>query len=501
MTTPSLPISRLVNVTVSLSTTAAQAQNLNSLLILGSSPVIDVVERIRSYSTLAEVATDFGTTAPEYLAAVLWFEQAPQPNQLFIGRWAEAATSAVLQGSVFSAAQQAALVTSLAAIAAGSFSISINGTAETVTGLVFTGVANLNAAAGIIQTALTAKVAGTTCVWDANNGNFVITAGGETGASRTLSFATPEGTGTDVSSLLGLTAASSGAYIANGIAAETALAAVTLFDEEFGQQWYATTVLGITNNDAVNVASYIEAATTQHYFGATSQEAGVLNPEDTTDLAYLLMQGNYTKSAVQYSSSNQYAVVSLLARILTTDYTGNNTTITLMYKQEPGIVAETLNANQIAALEAKNCNVFVSYNNDTAIIEEGTSASGDFIDTVMGAAALAITIQTAVYNALYTSTTKIPQTDTGMHILATVISNVCTQFVNNGLLAPGTWNSGGFGTLNQGDFLSAGFYVYAPPVATQTQAQRAARISVPFQVGAKLAGAVHKANVAITVNA
>lgn len=498
---PSLPISRLVDVSVSLSTTAAQAQNLNSLLILGSSPVINVVERIRSYSTLAEVADDFGTTAPEYLAAVLWFEQAPQPNQLYIGRWAEAATSAVLVSSAFSAAQQTALITTLAAITTGSFKISINGTPENILALDFTGVTNLNAAAAVIQTALAASVAGSTCVWDPNSGTFVITAGGAAGATSTLSFASAEGTGIDISGTLGLTATSNGAYIAGGIAAETALAAVTLFDEEFGQQWYAVTVLGIENADAVNVAAYVEATTTQHYFGATTQEAGVLSSNDTTDLAYLLMQGNYSKSAVQYSSSNQYAVVSLLARILTTNYTGNNTTITLMYKQEPGIVAETLTTAQIEALEAKNCNVFVNYNNNTAIIEPGVSSSGDFIDTVMGAAALAITVQTAVYNALYTSTTKIPQTDAGMHILATVISNVCTQFVNNGLLAPGVWNSGGFGTLNEGDFMSKGFYVYAPPIATQTQAQRASRLSVPFQVAAKLAGAVHKANVAITVNA
>jgi hypothetical protein len=38
-------------------------------------------------------------------------------------------------------------------------------------------------------------------------------------------------------------------------------------------------------------------------------------------------------------------------------------------------------------------------------------------------------VQTALFNALYTSTTKIPQTDAGMHILATVIEGVCQQYV------------------------------------------------------------------------
>jgi hypothetical protein len=171
-----------------------------------------------------------------------------------------------------------------------------------------------------------------------------------------------------------------------------------------------------------------------------------------------------------------------------------------MYKQEPGIVAENLTSTQLSALEAKNCNVFVAYNNDTAIIEQGRMASGNFIDEVTGTDWLALTIQTALYNLLYTSPTKIPQTDAGMNRLVNVCEATCSQAVVNGLLAPGTWNSNGFGQLASGDFLPKGFYVYAPPVSSQTQADREARASVPIQIAAKLAGAVHTIDVTITVN-
>lgn len=109
-------------------------------------------------------------------------------------------------------------------------------------------------------------------------------------------------------------------------------------------------------------------------------------------------------------------------------------------------------------------------------------------------------VQTDLYNALYTTTTKIPQTDQGMGILATVIDSSLSAAVNNGLVGPGVWNQGGFGALKQGDFLSSGFYVYAPPVALQSASDRAARKSVPFQVAAKLAGAVHSVDVIITVD-
>jgi hypothetical protein len=136
----------------------------------------------------------------------------------------------------------------------------------------------------------------------------------------------------------------------------------------------------------------------------------------TTDIAYLLKQLGYKKTMVQYSSTNAYAVVSALARILTTNYNGNSTVITLMYKQEPGIVAENINSTQADALGAKNCNVFATYDNNTAIFQPGVTCSGIFTDVVLGTDWLAVDLITNLYNLLYTSTTKIPQTDAGTHL-------------------------------------------------------------------------------------
>jgi hypothetical protein len=226
----------------------------------------------------------------------------------------------------------------------------------------------------------------------------------------------------------------------------------------------------------------------------------VISSVSTTDIAYLLKQLGYKRTVTQYSSNSAYSVCSFLGRALTVNYNGNSTVITLMYKQEPGIVAENLTTTQVNALEAKNCNVFVAYNNNTSIIEQGKVASGDFIDTITGTDWMAVTIMTAVYNLLYTSPTKIPQTDAGSNLITTTIETVCSQGVANGLLAPGVWNSAGFGQLHQGDFLPKGFYVYAPPVASQTQADREARKSVPFQIAAKLAGAVHTVDITINIS-
>lgn len=596
-----LPISRLINVSVQLSPALAQQANFNSLLILGTSTVIDVTSRLRTYSSLAAIGLDFGQTAEEYLAARRWFGQAPQPTSLQIGRWAKTATPGQLIGGPVTVANQNIVVWN--AVNNGAAFTMIDGVPYSLSGLNFSASANLSGVAGVIQAALVAAgAAGAMVTWDGNNQRFVVSSG-STGVTSTVTFfadptasgnisfaanpapastvtfngtvvtfvagapganqvqiagttaatlaallvllnasadaniiqatylvvgnklyvtskvtgaggnaftlaasaAAPSGAnlaggaGTAIADLASLKAAD-GAYLANGIAAETALQAVQVLDNRFSSSWYGVVVPGGAVADQVAVAAYIDADNVQHFMGATSLDPNELVPGQTTSLGYLLKQQGNNDVMWQYSSTDPYAVVSALARILTTNWNGSGTAITLMYKQEPGVVPEQLNITQVGALEANNGNVFVSYNNATSILERGICPSGQFVDTIIGVDWLASFIQTNLYNVLYGSTTKIPQTDAGNNVLATSIEASCQQAVDNGLLAPGVWNASGFGQLVQGQTLSKGFYVYAPPIATQNPADRAARKSVPFQIAAKLAGAIQTADVTINVN-
>jgi hypothetical protein len=494
-----LPVSSLVNVSVNLAAQPATAQNLTNLLIVGSSDVIDTTQRIRIYDTLTSVATDFGTSAPEYHAAVEWFGQSPQPGYCLIGQWAKTATSGRLQGGVVTPTNQK--FTSWSGITDGGFKVTIDGGSETsITGLDFTGVTTMNGVASVINAAFTGSPVDAAITWFSTNETFVLKSS-STGTTSSVSFLTAPASGTDISGMLAMTADTSGAYAVDGVAAEDAVDAVVSLDDSYGQLWYGVVVLGIDDDsDHLDIAEFIEGSNTKHFYGITHSESGVLTTVDTTNVSYQLKQLGYRKTATQYSAYNPYAVCSLLGRIFTTDYTANNTVITLMYKQEPGVVAETLTGSQIAAVTGNNCNVFVNYDNDTAIIQNGVCASGDFIDTICGADWLAITIMNTIYNLLYSSSTKIPQTDDGNQIIVSGITQVLTQGDVNGLLAPGTWTQAGFGKLKYNDFLPTGFYIYAPPVATQNPADRAARKSVTFQVAAKLAGAIHTVDVIVNIN-
>lgn len=493
--TDALAVSDVVNVTVSLSPIAAAVRNFGSLLIVGSSNVIDVSERIRRYADLTAVAADFGTSAAEYLAARNFFAQSPKPALCYIGRWAYAATSGLMHGGIMTAAQQ--LPSAWTGITTGAFKITIDGTLRTLSACDFSAVGNMNAVAAVVN----AKIAAwATCTWNSVYQRLEVVSN-STGTTSTISYATSPSAGVDISASLKLTAASSALPPVDGIAAETLLAAVTTLAGN-SNQWYGLMVASTSaiTADFLAVAAFIEAVTPSRIYGVTTQDSASLSGSSTSDLAYQLKALAYNRTFDQYSSTDPYAAASMFGRAFTVDFLANNTTITLKFKTEPGIVAESINETQAAVLKAKHCNVFVNYDNSTAIIQEGVMCSGVFFDEIHGTDWLQNAMQTAVYNRLYTSITKIPQTDAGTADLATAIAQACEQGVNNGLLAPGTWTGPAIGAIKSGQTLAQGYYVYTPPVSTQDAAAREARIAPTFQVAAKGAGAIHYANVIINFN-
>lgn len=489
-----LSVNNIVNVTVNLTPLAAGRRNFGALLVLGGTDAIDVGERIRSYSSMEGVALDFSGTDPEFLAAQMFFSQSPRPALLYIGRWAKAATAALLKGAPLSPTEQ--LLSTWTAITSGSLSVTVDGTARNLTGINLSGATSLSQVASLITAA---GSLGGTVSWDAVRGRFLLKSS-TTGTSSAVAFAATPGAGTNLGPLLKFTAAAGGAIVPRQ-AVETPLAAMqALVNAE--ADWYGAMIadVSLTDSQHLQVAAYVEALDYARIYGVTTQATTALDATQTSDLPSALKAAGYSRTVIQYSSSSPYAVASLFGRAFTVDFSANRTAITLKFKQQPGVVAETITKAQADALAGKNCNVFVNYQNGTAIIQEGVMSSGIFFDERHGLDWLANAVQTEAYNLLYTSGTKIPQTDAGITQIANAVASACEGGVTNGLIAPGVWNADGFGALRRGDTLPSGYYVYAPAIASQSQSEREARRSPPIQVAVKLAGAVHFANVAINVN-
>jgi hypothetical protein len=489
-----LSVDRVVRVTVNLQPIAASRRNFGVLCIAGSSDVIDPLERLRTYTGITGVVEDFGVDAPEYKAAELFFSQTPRPYILRIGRFVKEPTPAYLKGGIVADADQDA--GNWNTITDGSFGIVINTTGVTVSELDFTGQTNMNGVASVISAKLAED--GTVCKWEGDH--FVISTTA-TGAEQEIGYAVNAGTGTDLSTRMAMTSALA-LPLVTGYDSETPLQCATELADS--GDWYGLVFAMdgadvLTDDEHVALSGFIEASAKSRMYLATITNSRVLSSTVSDDLASRFKALSRKRCFTQYSK-NQYAVCSAVGRAFTVNFNANRSTITLKFKQEPGVVAEGLKESQATALASKNCNVFVNYDNDTAILQEGVMASGAFFDEIHGLDWLQNALQTECYNLLYQSKTKIPQTDAGVNQIVTTIAKVLAEGVNNGLIAPGLWNADGFGQLERGDYLDTGYYIYAQPVDEQPQSEREQRKAPPIQVAVKLAGAIHFVDVIVDVN-
>jgi hypothetical protein len=488
-----LPVSNIVSVTVNMALRAAQGRNFGALLIVGGTPVIDGSQRMRTYTSITQVGDDFGMDAPEYQAAQLYYEQVPQPRALFIGRWIKTDQAALLRCGILTPAQMA--ISTWATVTDGSMKITIDGTAKTITAVDFSAETNLNGVAARITDKLTTAVV----TWDAANSRFIITSK-STGASSAVGYGSANTTGTDISAMM-KAGQNAGALAIPRAAAENIQSCVyKLADMSTG--WYGLQIAdtSLVDDDVVSIAAFIQSDDISRIFGYTTQNTAAMDLDITDDICSKLKAAKYGRTFTQYSSASPFATASIFGRAFTVNFLGNNTTITLKFKQQPGIAAETLTQTQANTLTAKNCNVFVNYDNDTAIIQEGLMCNGDFFDERHGLDWLQNYVQNNLYNVLYTSNTKVPQTDPGITRLLTSVNKSLDQGADNGLIAPGVWGGDPVGNLATGDTLASGYYAYAPPIASQAQADREARKAPVIQCAIKLAGAVHFADVIINVN-
>lgn len=478
-----LPVSRVVNVAVEMSPTAAALRNFGSCLILGDSDIIDTDERIRLYSSISDIATDFGISSREYLAAQAFFSQSPQPTQVYIGRWAKSATAGRLRGRTLSSAEQD--ISLFTAITTGTLSLTIDGASKSMASIDLSAETNLNGVASQISSAL--GVSGS-CAWTGER--FVITSA-TTGTSSTV--ATTD-TGT-LSSLMGF--AGSATSVA-GVAAESLASAITaLLDYN---TWYMVCVAPDASDDSiVEAAGLIEAASPSRMIGFTTQNSTEIDSTASSTLGSRLKGLGYNRTILVYSSDSPVAAASVFGRMATINFEGSNTTLTLKFKQLPGVTAENLRSSQAEALKSHNVNAFCAYQNDTSILQEGITSGGWFIDETHGLDWLQNRVETDLWDLLYTSK-KVGQDESGATAIGSCVNKSLEQGVTNGLIAPGVWNGDAFGALESGDTLSTGYYVYIQPFDEQSQSDREARKAPPIQIAVKLKGAVHFINVTITVN-
>ena len=212
----------------------------------------------------------------------------------------------------------------------------------------------------------------------------------------------------------------------------------------------------------------------------------------------LLYYGDSTENL-----DNMRGFVSAYAgRGFSVNFAAQNSTITMNLKDLVGVSPDSTVTEAIYQnAEQLGVDMYVAYNGLPKIVSNGNPL---YFDDIYNRLWFELTMRVELFNALATTSTKIPQTETGMNNLKSAARAVCQRGVYNGFMAPGTWNgTDTFG--DQDDFYrnieDFGFYVYSAPVSQQSQSERETRVAPVVQVACKQAGAIHKMNLIINFEA
>lgn len=489
-----LPVSEIINVTIENTPQGLAIPNVNNVVLFSNEVPVNPATygAFQEYISPAQVATDWGTNSVTAAMANALFSQNPNiltgDGQLIIIPLLSAVSAT--EGN-FVTPNISANIANFAAVTNGDLAVTVNGNAYDLANLNFSGVTTLAQIAQIIDNALPAGISVTA------NATVLTFLSDKVGAISTVALATYAGSGTDLTGVTLLHTATGTATGGANSSGETIAAAIT---RTSGLVFYCGVMTNLNLEDAAieDASGAIQALDMLFFphFTSLADIAGAITA---------IQQATETKTrSMLYTPSQALANLmksAYVGRGFSIDFTGNNTALTMAMKSLATINPDTgINQTNYTAAGVVGADIYVSISGVPCVISSG---GNDFFDNQYSNLALKFALQTAAFNYLRQTNTKIPQTEPGMNGLKAALALVMDQFVNNGVLAPGAWNSPEtFGDpktfLN--NITQKGYYIFSFPVAQQSAAQRNARVAPLIQIAAKRAGAIQQANIIVVIN-
>ena len=493
-------ITNVINVQVLTGGRLAARDNLNVVSIITSERgFLNSNKRYEIFKDVGSVGLAFGTSSRMYDFAKAFFGTTPNPvnagGYLVAGYWRAAsetvaASAAQLKGAELS---EAAVVGALQSIADGSMTITIDGTAQTLSALDFRTVTSLSGIVDVLDASLTGGSV------SLDNVGLVITSA-TTGATSTIDYAEVHTTGTFVGSILGL-AAGTGAMAVQGAAAST-LAAESKEDAVNAVR-AETNAYGLmfidqpTSSEAQALAALAQAGGFMMYdVFSTAANLEIA----TTNAVWQIKLASLTNYRMMYSKAgNRKMAASYMARAHVVNFNGENTALT-MHLKELSIPAEAYTETEITKAKNVGLDIYTTIKNVPCVL---TSGANDFTDNRYNILGFQDALQTDLFNVLKGTGTKIPQTTRGMNVLIDQCEKTSRNFVRCGVFGAGTWSSpdrfGDVATFNRAIEQNGYYWIYGA-LADQAQSDREARKSTVIQGAVKMAGAVHSADVIVNLN-
>lgn len=386
---------------------------------------------VMGFSTADDVAEFFGSASEEYRVASVYFagykNSFKKPRQVFFGSRVNAAAAAWLRG-----AKYIGTLAQLQAVTAGTLDLSINGTSIALTALDFSSATSLSGCATVLQTALAAKLASTTCAFSSQTGAFQITSP-TTGEASTITYA-EEGT---LATLLGLTQAK-GAVLSQGSDALDVAANMRSI-RGVTENWATFTFLySATDDEILDLSAWASAQGVEYLFVCWSTDSNLKNQVDTTSIAYKLKEA--TAGATTLIFGDQVYAAFIMGTAASIDWDRTQGAITFAFKSLDGLVPTIDNATEATTLLGKKCNLYGTYatRNDDFVFLYDSNMFGDynFIDPFINAIWFNNALQVAIMNGLSMSP-RVPYNEDGY----TQIRSWCQDPINrarrNGVIDPG----------------------------------------------------------------
>lgn len=212
----------------------------------------------------------------------------------------------------------------------------------------------------------------------------------------------------------------------------------------------------------------------------------------------------YTEGALALNARKMAAAYA--GQAMATNFNGSGTAKTMHGKTLTNVLPDSgITQTILNSMIAVGVDGYVSVGAGAQYLGKVFSTGfNNFFDDVANLDWFVFAIQVAGANAIFTTGTKIPQTEPGMSILKNAYLAVLQQAVGNGFLAPGAWNSPvlfGNPTDMRRNILNLGYYLYSAPINLQAQSARTARQAPLVQIAVKYAGAIHSSSVVVNVNA
>ena len=482
----SLSIANVVNVSASTPQPGIGMYNTGNLAIFTRDTAATSFGTLgyKQYLSPTQVGLDFGTSSNTFAMANAIFSQ--QPNILIPGGY-------LVIIPFLSAAQVAvesvSIGSSSASLPATSGSFVLNyGASNATTALPY------NATAAAVQTALRLLTGLTTVTVSGSAGAWVVTFTGVSGAATLLTITS--NTVADASTNVIVPTVSTTTI---GSTAETLDAAI---NRSVGLvQYFGAMAAEIPTQTVLLAAAAVIQPLNKQLFVTSITPADVA----TGGMLDLLRSGTLNQTrGVPYFDVLATALVyqaSYASLALSTNFQGSNTTQTMHLKTLVGVQPDpTMTQTLLAQCQAAGADV---YCNIQGVSKVFCSGANGFFDDVNNLLWFGGALQVALFNALATTNTKIPQTESGMLIIKGAARVICEQAITNQFLAAGTWNSPNtFGNLN--DLIlnvgQRGYYIYTAPIASQSQAVRVTRAAPLMQIAIKYAGAIHSATCIVNIN-